>query len=126
MPRVAFSDMLAWPWKDPASEGVGVDCYGLVREFYARGGIILPENPVVDYLQCGLFPAERPYLFGDVLTFNMQSPDGIADHCGVCVGQEMMIHATRARGVTVEPIYRVDKRIKRISHLRHKEGFGRC
>lgn len=116
-----FTDLLRMPYVEGAVPPKGVDCYTLVREYLRRAGVEIPADPLVAATLPEWKRTTGPFLRGDVVTFQVESFAGFADHLGVLVADGFLLHALRKRGVTLEPVDRVVRRLRVVSHLR-REG----
>ena len=115
-----FADLLRMPYVDGAVPPRGVDCYTLVREYLRRAGVDIPADPLVASTLPEWKRVTGPFRRGDVVTFQVENFAGFADHIGVIVSDGFLLHAMRKRGVTLEPIDRVVRRIRVVSHLRRE------
>lgn len=108
----------AYGGRDPAK---GLDCYGLVIEYYRRLGLSAPD--VASYSEGVLqsepdaFHALRPQAWqeidgepkdGDVVTI---FSGGNVTHCGILVGKNIL-HTSQKTGSLLTPLRRLKSRIE--------------
>lgn len=98
----------------------GVDCWGVVLEFYARAyGVELPDPASVDPDACEASPVAAAFerievgaaREGDVLRFALNRGDGgKGRHIGVKIGRNQVLHPTEKGGVVCHStaLYRFD------------------
>lgn len=120
--------LLGAPFKYGGRDASGIDCYGVVMEYYRQMGIEI-EDPL-EYVgepegmrDTDLFEKHRkghweevvgvPQV-GDVVTFTIQSNVDAATHCGVLDRDGKVIHATKGRGVVRTPLRFLRNRLRRI------------
>ncbi|MGE8141845.1 NlpC/P60 family protein [Novosphingobium sp. NPDC080210] len=103
-----FSDLFGIPFARGGRGPDSYDCYGLVREMFARAGKEIPdfESPgtleeVADIVTDGSrkftpVPAGTP---GSLVTFRVE---GIGAHVGFVLDENSFLHTTQGTGVCVE------------------------
>ncbi len=110
---IKYEDLLAVPWKRGGRSAEGLDCYGLVKELYARLGRDLPEieeTPDTEaveaidklwtagYIDIGeKIENPEPYC---VVVFCIRPP--WVSHMGVVLTENRFIHILRKRTVQVD------------------------
>lgn len=120
MSCVSVRDLIGCPYKAHGrSKDEGFDCLGIDIEVLRRNGIEIPdvnyENPE-EYENVFLEEAHKvEYKKIDrvkelcVIVFKVR---GEPTHTGVYLGDGLFIHATKNKGVIVEPLYRWQKRVE--------------
>ena len=110
-----------WGGRDPTT---GLDCYGLVKEWYKRvHGIELEDVETYE----GPFPDADPFAsrqtpgawqevtdgfeFGDVLVFGPGNGQEGTVHCGVLLARGKVLHTAECHGVIVSPLRLMRKRL---------------
>ncbi len=94
---------LGAPYRYGGSDPDGFDCSGLVQYIYRQDGLTLPRT-VLAQLQAAQPIPLAALLPGDLLFFS--SNGDVADHVGIYVGADLMVHAPRT-GRAVE-LRRID------------------
>lgn len=104
----------------------GFDCYGLVIETLRRNNLFLPDvfyssekeygmvyNEIVlsDYVE-KIKSIEKNCL---ICLFVYGEPN----HVGMCIGEGLFIHATKNKGVIIEPISRYKSRIQGVFKVKN-------
>ena len=112
--RPNFSKYIEIPFKHKGRDFKGCDCYGLIRLIYEQErSILLPDYLELDYncdlneddethiqdkfndqLSCGWQIIESPFDLWDTLIFYANSRRVIADHIGLCIGDDKFIHTS--------------------------------
>lgn len=106
----------------------GLDCWGLVREYYRRGGIALPKFPInathtdevmdeIEKNQVNWEKLEEPEIGCVVLLMLIGNP--LPSHCGVYLGYGEFIHAI-APYVQIDRLSRWGPRV--VGYYKPKEG----
>lgn len=89
------------------------DCWTLCRDWYREHGIVLPDwdrpttpeefnnSPLFDgfWKDAGFYElsADEPLQFGDGLLMSIEDKAGKLNHCGVYIGDQMVLHHLRKR-----------------------------
>lgn len=108
-----YDDLLSVPWKSGGRSLEGLDCYGLVKEIYARLGMALPEideTPAMGaaneidrlwkdgHVDIGeKIDRPEPYC---VVVFSIRAP--WVSHMGVVLPEGRFIHVLHGRTVQVD------------------------
>lgn len=115
---MAYKDLLGIPFKYGGRDKAGMDCYGVVIEFFRQRGIQI-EDPCTysekfatrSYDAFEIHRTDRwqevvgAYQEGDVLLFS-EGGCGVGTHCAVYLEGDRLLHSLEKIGVV-------------ISHLRH-------
>ncbi len=112
------------PYQEHGDSWTGVDCFGLARLVLCEEtGVYLPDFRVDDWASAEAYfeyfdpvPIREVQIF-DVIVISKTSLEN-ADHCGVVIGFNKMIHAMSNIGVTISKISTWMRRIKGV--YRHK------
>ena len=121
MKNVAVRDLIGIPYATHGRGRGGMDCYGVLIEFYRRAGLDFPDVFYCSTVEEGLaskisdtvkhgFDVERIDYpeYGCVVEISLHGES----HAGVYLGGGSFIHATRNMGVCVQDIGRYSKCIK--------------
>jgi cell wall-associated NlpC family hydrolase len=110
-----YKDLIGIPFKKGGRDRTGLDCYGLVVEFYRRMGVLIEDPPQYRYsgpkgepidlaaYTGGWRETEEPFQEGDVLLFE----HGLfrsCMHCAIFLAGDRILHATDTCGVVTSPI----------------------
>lgn len=123
---MAYSDIVGTPFKYGGRTTAGIDCYGVVLEFYKRKGIELtdPEkhreialsgnkaddSVLADYTVTWQEITNGSYQEGDVLVVESgMCKAGV--HCGVYLQGDRFLHATEKYGVIISPLRHYKEKI---------------
>ena len=99
-----YNDLVGIPFRMGGHDITGMDCWGLVVEFYKRMGFYI-ETP----LDGGWERATPPFRFGDVLAFGFVGSLSVT-HCGIWIGGNKILHAMDRLGVIISPLRHMNKR----------------
>ena len=120
MSSVSINDLIGCKYKiHGRNKEEGFDCLGTMIEVLRRNGIFIPD---VDY--------NNPEQYEDVYIHYMSTVEykkidfptdlciivikvkGEPTHVGVYLGDGLFIHATKDKGILVEPLHRWEKRVE--------------
>ncbi|MCM1111125.1 MAG: C40 family peptidase [Clostridium sp.] len=108
---------LGVPYRYGGEDRSGIDCSALVLQIYGRSlSIRVPRNSLKQYEFCDRID-RKDLIPGDLVFFSTPSSKSIG-HVGIYVGDDMMVHASSSRGVTVSAI-------TSDYYRRHFKGAGR-
>jgi probable lipoprotein NlpC len=111
------ADLLGTPFLDGGrNPGIGLDCWGLVREVYCRYGVNLPEYRIsaMDAVKIGNQIAQdkpdwlevyKPLPVPCLVVIRLACGSW-ANHVGVYIGSGQFIHAYKTTGVVIDRIKR--------------------
>lgn len=101
------------------SKKEGFDCYGLAMEVLKRNGVFLPDIPYDNFNQRD---EVRENIFNSVTYTKVAKPvlnciieikiKGQPLHVGVYIGEGLFIHSTMDRGVVIEPLHLVARKVE--------------
>ncbi len=81
---------------------VGFDCSGFVHYVFNLHGITLPRTAAAQAM-CGTRVEKSALLPGDLVFFATE-PGKTINHVGIYIGNNVFIHASRSRGITISSL----------------------
>jgi len=122
--------LIGIPWVELGRSLVGCDCYGLVKLYYSRLGVLLPDYTpdknrdwILKSEESG-FPAlhmfeevgKKDIQKNDIVWIKMFDPEmgGICNHLAVYVGDDNLLETTKGTGSVLVRLSRREKLIKKV------------
>jgi cell wall-associated NlpC family hydrolase len=113
---VEFSDLIGTPFKYGGRDSSGLDCWGLIMEFFHRLGVEIEDttevytevyatkdNQVFDkYRSNNWTEVGSNFKEGDVLLFRT-GVCGVPTHCGIYIKGDRILHALKKLGTVLSP-----------------------
>lgn len=115
-----YKDLIGIKYKPHGRDKEGIDCYGLLIEYYRRLGVLfcdidyeetdIKSNTYIDEVMRKTLPVEK-----------IEKPEkhcivelkvaGYPSHVGIYIGKGDLLHANRKQGVVIEQMQRWENRI---------------